>query len=230
MSEPFELVLEPIVVRRGRGPILELPELALASGELTAIIGPSGSGKTTLLHVLARILEPDEGRVLWRDAHGDHRLRRRQSVLVPQAFGLVAALTVAENIALALKLRGERASDRSPLVRDALASVGLDGLANRLVGELSGGQQQRVAVARALAVDSPILIADEPTSELDPDNRALVLDLLLERARSDPLVVLASHDPLVAERAHRTLELAEGRLVDDRWTPESQRNGSPEQP
>jgi len=219
MSEPFEVVLKPLVVEREGRVIVELDALCFSSGELVTIVGPSGSGKTTLLHVLARIVKPNAGRVLWRDARGTRALRRRETVLVPQAFGLVGALTVGENVAMALKLRGVRASDRSPLVRETLELVGLEGLASRLVRELSGGQQQRVALARALVVDVPILIADEPTSELDPDNRSAVLALLLARATQGQLVVLASHDPLVAEHAHRRLELDEGRITSDRWHP-----------
>jgi len=219
MSEPFELLVEPLRVDRGGARILELPMLTLTSGEVVGVMGPSGSGKTTFLHVLARILEPDEGRVRWKDAYGAHRLRRRATVLVPQAFGLVASLTVAENVALAVKLRGTRVSERSAVVTEALEAVGLEGLGTRLVRELSGGQQQRVAVARALAVDSPVIIADEPTSELDPDNRLRILQLFAARAFSGRLVVLASHDPSVGEVAHRILELADGRLATDRWCP-----------
>lgn len=198
------------VVRDGRR-ILAVEELEVSSGRMTAVLGPSGSGKTTLLHVLAGLIRPDGGAVELVEGESSRPLRRGDGALVPQAFGLVAALTVAENVALGARLAKRRLGDGA--ITHALAEVGLDGLERRLVRELSGGQQQRVAVARALVLAPAILLADEPTSELDAGNRERVLELLRALAANGSLVVVASHDPVVAETASAVVALADGELA-----------------
>jgi putative ABC transport system ATP-binding protein len=198
------------VVREGRR-ILAVDGLEVLSGRVTAVLGPSGSGKTTLLHVLAGLIRPDGGTVEVFGPGAARPLRRGDAALVPQAFGLVAALTVAENVALGARLARRRLDDGA--IARALEEVGLDGLGRRLVRELSGGQQQRVAVARALVLAPPILLADEPTSELDAANRERVLELLHALASSGSLVVVASHDPVVAATASAVVALADGELA-----------------
>jgi putative ABC transport system ATP-binding protein len=198
------------VVRDGRR-ILALEELEVSSGRVTAVLGPSGSGKTTLLHVLAGLIRPDGGVVELVEGESSRPLRRGDGALVPQAFGLVAALTVAENVALGARLAKRRLGDGA--ISHALEEVGLDGLERRLVRELSGGQQQRVAVARALVLAPAILLADEPTSELDAGNRERILELLKALAANGSLVVVASHDPVVAETASAVVALADGELA-----------------
>ncbi|WP_298212541.1 heme ABC exporter ATP-binding protein CcmA [Ferrimicrobium sp.] len=212
MGEVMTVEVTDLVVRRDSMQILSVPELRLEAGELVAMIGPSGSGKTTLLHTICGLVRPDEGRVelVESDAHR-RSADLHDTALVPQAFGLVAALTVAENVELGRKLwRG--GGDLHP-VEELLAVVGLDGLAHRLVRELSGGQQQRVAIARALAVAPRILVADEPTSELDAGNRERVMELLVAHAQAGNLVIVAAHDQTITEYATRSLTLADGEIV-----------------
>ncbi|WP_298335680.1 ATP-binding cassette domain-containing protein [Ferrimicrobium sp.] len=212
MGEVIGVEIRDLVVRRGATQILAIRELDLVVGELVALIGPSGSGKTTLLHTICGLVRPDQGHVQLIES--DQRRREadlHDSALVPQAFGLVAALTVAENVELGRKL-WKGGGDLRP-VEEFLEVVGLDGLANRLVRELSGGQQQRVAVARALAVGPRILVADEPTSELDAGNRERVMELLLGHAKAGNLVLVAAHDQTITEYATTSLSLADGELV-----------------
>ncbi|KJE76707.1 ATP-binding cassette domain-containing protein [Ferrimicrobium acidiphilum] len=211
MSEVVAVEVEDLEIRRGSVQILSIPELRYEVGEMVAMIGPSGSGKTTLLHAICGLVRPDSGSVELVMADG----RRRSAdlldtALVPQAFGLVAALTVSENVELGRKLWRGAGSLRP--VDELLGMVGLDGLSERLVRELSGGQQQRVAVARALAVAPKVLVADEPTSELDAGNRERVMELLVGHANAGNLVVVAAHDQAITEYAHRSLALADGLL------------------
>lgn len=213
MTELVAVEVRELEVRRGSVRILSIPELRYQVGEMVAMIGPSGSGKTTLLHALCGLVKPDNGSVELVMGDGSRRSADLEATaLVPQAFGLVAALTVAENVELGRKLWRGAGSLRS--VDELLAMLGLDGLAHRLVRELSGGQQQRVAVARALAVAPSILIADEPTSELDAGNRERVMELLVGHANAGNLVVVAAHDMAITEYANRSLALADGMLVD----------------
>jgi len=199
------------VVRDGRC-ILRIDALELFPSRLTAVLGPSGSGKTTLLHVLAGLIRPDGGTLELRFEDGSSGpLRRGDAALVPQAFGLVAALSVAENVALGARLAKRRIDHAA--VAKVLEEVGLDGVERRLVRELSGGQQQRVAVARALVLAPRILLADEPTSELDAGNRERILHLLEDLASKGAMVVVASHDPAVAEAASAVVALADGERV-----------------
>ena len=174
------------------------------AGESLAIVGPSGSGKSTLLAVLAGLRAPDRGEVeLTADG---------PTAIVLQGHGLVGLLTAAENVELALRARGTGGAALVQRSAEALAAVGLDAVADRLVGDLSGGQQQRVGVARALVSDPTVLLADEPTSELDGATRDAVLTRLLAVPARGGLLVLATHDPAVAARCTRTLQLVDGRI------------------
>jgi putative ABC transport system ATP-binding protein len=171
----------------------------VSSGERLAVLGASGSGKTSLLSLLAGLAQPAAGEMTLDGRPLDGEGRRRFAIVL-QGYGLVSLLTAAENVAAALRAAGRPPRDALATAHEALESVGLRGLADHLVEELSGGQQQRVAVARALALQPDVLLADEPTAEQDPVFRALVLSRLLEVADRGGILVLATHDPEVAER------------------------------
>jgi len=184
-------------------------------GEVTALSGPSGSGKTTLLSVAGGLLEPSRGTTsyagspMWR-GNGDPR---PEVAFVLQVYGLVPILSARENVAIALRARGLSPRDADERADEELTRFFIGDLGDRQVEELSGGQMQRVACARAFAVSPEILLADEPTSELDEGNREHVMDQLRVEAARGAIVVVATHDPAVVEASDRTLVLDEGRLV-----------------
>ena len=197
-------------------------DLDVDSGEVTALVGASGSGKTTLLNLLSGIDDPDSGRVLIDDidihARGEPArtlFRRHHIGFVFQFFNLIPTLTVGENIALPMELIGldeERARRR---VDDLLTRVGLDGMASRFPETLSGGEQQRTALARALAHKPKLLLADEPTGNLDETTGAQVIALLSELARDQGTTLLmVTHSHAVANAADRVLQLQHGQLSD----------------
>ena len=206
--------------RVGTGEVVALDQvdLAVAPGEVVAVVGPSGSGKSTLLHLAAGIDVPDDGQVRFdgRDlarlsASARARLRRRGIGLVFQFFQLLPGLTAQENVELPLVFDGDPAA--GPLAQRMLANVGLADKAARLPGELSGGEMQRVAVARALVAGARLILADEPTGNLDSATGTVVLDALLAAARdARAALVLVTHDMAMASRADRTLSLNDGRF------------------
>ena len=193
-------------------------DLAVAAGEVVAIRGQSGTGKSTLLHCLGLLDRADAGVIrldgqdlagLTSAAAAGHRARRIGFVF--QAFHLLPEFTVRENILMSSRTAG--IVDGGPRADDLLARVGLAGRGSQSVTTLSGGERQRVALCRALLPRPALLLADEPTCNLDPATAETVLGLLLDLARADgAAVVLVTHDPLVAARADRRLELAQGRL------------------
>jgi putative ABC transport system ATP-binding protein len=179
-----------------------------------AVTGPSGSGKTVLLHTVAGLIAPTRGEVLLDGmalAVGDDGGCVIGVVL--QSHGLASGLTAEENVALPLQARGLHPDETARRCREALATVDLDGAARRVVDDLSGGQRQRVGVARALAMEPDILVADEPTAELDPANRSRVLSLLLD-GPPGRIVLVASNDPEVAGACDEVVHLRDGRIVD----------------
>jgi putative ABC transport system ATP-binding protein len=196
----------------------------ILAGQFTAIMGPSGSGKSTLMNLAAGLDDPTSGEV-WLDEHGLHLLgdeertvlRRTHVGFVFQAFNLVPTLTALENVVLPFDLAGRRLTpgDRDwvdQLVRD----LGLAERVHHQPGELSGGQQQRVAIARALAGRPSVVIADEPTGNLDTRSSREVLDLLVTAvATYGQTIAMVSHDPVAASRADRILLIADGRIVGD---------------
>jgi putative ABC transport system ATP-binding protein len=206
--------------RRGDERVQALAELSLtiAAGELVALVGPSGCGKSTALNLVAAVDRPDRGtvRVCGLDvgsaAEGELvTLRRRSIGMVFQAFHLVPHLTVEENIALPLALDRRRDPDRE---LDLIDRVGLGHRARHYPSELSGGEQQRTAVARALVHRPRVVVADEPTGNLDSRTGAAVIELLDELRRSEgAALLLATHDARIAAAADRVCELADGRLV-----------------
>lgn len=183
--------------------------LEFAGGVPVAVTGPSGSGKSALCLVLVGAVEPTGGAVLV-DGHPISSRGREGTGLILQVHGLVGGLTAIENVALPLLARRRPADDALDRSMRALASVGLGEDGHRVVDELSGGECQRVGIARALAGDPDVIVADEPTAELDPDNREIVLEILLAAADQGKIVVVASDDPIVISRFPVVIELAEG--------------------
>jgi putative ABC transport system ATP-binding protein len=200
-----------LAYRRDGQQILAGVSVAVHPGERLAVTGPSGSGKTSLLTLLAGLDSPSSGEVYIDGTRLTGVAGPRQGVaLVLQGYGLVSLLTAAENIEVALRAAGWAPPRAAAAAREALSQVGLDAHADQLVEELSGGQQKRTAVARALALKPKPLIADEPTAELDPASRTLALARLFEVATGGGALVLATHDPEVAERCDRLLDLRPG--------------------
>jgi putative ABC transport system ATP-binding protein len=203
---------------------LQNVELDVRRGEMLAVVGVSGSGKSTLLHLLGGLDTPDAGtiRVDGRELSGltsyERALYRRTVVgFVFQAFHLVPSMTAEANVALALTLQGIYGAERKRLGAEALRRVGLGERAGHRPGQLSGGEQQRVALARAIAHRPPLLLADEPTGNLDHATGAEVVALLQEiRAESGTTVVVVTHDEETARRvADRVVRLRDGRVAED---------------
>ncbi len=196
--------------------------LQVESGQFVAIQGPSGSGKTTLMAIMCGIEPPDAGTVnllgheLARLTVAERaRLRRLKVGMVFQSFGLVHALSVGENVALPLALDGVSPAARVERAHAALASVGLDDVADKRIDELSGGQRQRVGVARAIVSGPEIVLADEPTGSLDDETATSILTLLRERtAALGAGLVLVTHDPLSAAAADRHYQMRDGHLTE----------------
>jgi putative ABC transport system ATP-binding protein len=197
-------------------------DLTIGAGESVAIVGPSGSGKTTLLQLLGALDRPSDGELLFegRDIGrlGDRDLSElRLDVLgfVFQQFNLIPTLTAAQNVEIALAPTGTSRDGRRNRVLSLLASVGLAERADHVPSKLSGGEQQRVAIARALANDPHVLLADEPTGNLDSTTGSEIIDLLLSLSRDERrrTVILVTHDDDVAARAQRVVRMLDGRLV-----------------
>jgi putative ABC transport system ATP-binding protein len=186
--------------------ILDDVDLEVGPGECLAVVGPSGSGKTSLLALLAGLAAPNAGSVTL-DGRPVEEVSHADLAVVLQGYGLVSLFTAAENVEAALRAAGRDPREVGEEAAAALDSLGLSGHEEQLIEELSGGQQQRVAVARALALRPQLLIADEPTAEQDKASRQLVLDRLFDVRHRDGSLVLATHDPEVAERCDLILEL-----------------------
>jgi len=196
--------------------------LEIREGEYVAINGPSGCGKTTLLSILGLLDTPSEGSYLLEDKPVANltpaeraRIRNRRIGFVFQAFNLIGDLTVAENVELPLTYRGMSGGERTKRVQQALEKVGMSHRAKHYPVQLSGGQQQRVAVARAVVGDPAILLADEPTGNLDSTNGEAVMELLRALHRAGATVCMVTHDPRYAKHADRSIHLFDGRVVDE---------------
>ena len=198
-------------------------DLLVEPGDFVAMAGPSGSGKTTVLNLLGGLTRPTRGRI-WIDGEEVSdmrdrdlaRLRLERIGFVFQAYNLLPVLTALENAEFTLLLRGTPAEERHRRVMDLFREMGLDGLEDRRPGRLSGGQQQRVAVARAVAGDPALVLADEPTANLDTATSAALLDVMgrLNRERGTTFV-FSTHDPRVMERARRLIHLVDGEIESD---------------
>ncbi len=223
-DRPAVLRAQGVVRRLGGRPVLRGVSLTLAPGERLALLGPSGSGKTTLLNCLGGVDRPDEGRIEFSgmslgtlDADGLASLRRHRIGTIFQFFHLLPTLTAAENVELPLQLNGVPAMERLARVTRLLERVGVTHRAEARPAQLSGGEMQRVAIARALAHRPDLLLADEPTGNLDTRNGANILALLRELSEeSGTALVLVTHSTEAAAICHRELELRDGEVVAER--------------
>lgn len=196
-------------------------QLHLAPGEMAAVVGPSGSGKTTLLNILGCLDRPTAGRYLLdgqpvegMTARQQALVRNRKIGLIFQQFHLLPGLSAEENAALPLTFRGIPLRQRREAARQALEQVGLGARWGHRPGELSGGQQQRVAIARVLCADPSVVLADEPTGNLDPESAAAVMDILCRLHRAGKTVVIITHDAAVARIAPRLFRMESGCLTE----------------
>jgi len=196
--------------------------LDISKGEYISIAGPSGCGKSTLLAILGLLDSPSDGAytlngkpVQGLKLSERARIRNREIGFIFQAFNLIGDLTVYENVELPLTYRGMPSSERKKRVHEALERVGMSHRVKHYPSQLSGGQQQRVAVARALGGDPSILLADEPTGNLDSANGEQVMDLLRELHRSGSTICIVTHDPRYARYADRSIHLFDGRVVEE---------------
>lgn len=229
MTQPAMLELTDVVkeYRIGKQPVRALDgiDLRLESGEFTSVIGPSGSGKSTLLHMLGALDRPDSGSIRFRgeeigdlDEERQSEFRRHRVGFVFQFFNLLPTLSAWENVAVPKLLDGTGLRRAEPQARELLERVGLAARAEHRPAELSGGQMQRVAVARALIMDPPLVLADEPTGNLDSKTGASILELLAGVAESGNSVVMVTHDRGAADYCDRVITLGDGRIGSDERT------------
>jgi putative ABC transport system ATP-binding protein len=197
-------------------------EMDIKKGEYVSISGPSGCGKSTLLAILGLLDTPTDGTytlngkpVSGLKLSERARIRNREIGFIFQAFNLIGDLTVYENVELPLTYRGMPSSERKKRVQEALDKVGMSHRMKHYPSQLSGGQQQRVAVARALCGDPLILLADEPTGNLDSANGEAVMDLLRDLHRNGATICMVTHDPRYAKFADRTIRLFDGRIIEE---------------
>jgi putative ABC transport system ATP-binding protein len=199
-------------------------DLCIEGGEFSALVGPSGSGKTTLLQIIGLLDQPTSGNVcingkdvtnLNRDQRAD--LRRGTIGFIFQFFALIPTLTAYENVEMPLLLNGSKPAERRERANEMLAAVGLSDRAHHRPDQLSGGQQQRVSVARALAIRPSLILADEPTANLDTENGRQVMELMQRlNQETGTTFVFATHDPRVIKFARRVVTLRDGLIVEDR--------------
>ena len=196
--------------------------LEIERGEFVSISGPSGCGKSTLLAILGLLDSPSEGRYVLNGNPVEQlrpaeraRIRNREIGFIFQAFNLIGDLTVSENVELPLTYRHVPGAERRKMVREALEKVGMAHRQKHYPSQLSGGQQQRVAVARALVGEPSILLADEPTGNLDSANGEAVISILRELHRAGSTICMVTHDPRYAQYAGRTVRIFDGRVVEE---------------
>jgi putative ABC transport system ATP-binding protein len=198
-------------------------DLAVDGGEFMALVGPSGSGKTTLLNIIGGLDAPTRGQVWIRDQEIGRlprsqlsRLRLREIGFIFQEYNLIPVLSAVENVEYVMLLQGVPDKERRERAESVLGEVGLEDYIHRRPTQLSGGQQQRVAVARAIVSKPAIVLADEPTANLDSRTGAALLDLMRDlNERHETTFIFSTHDPMVMERARRIVTLRDGKIVDD---------------
>jgi putative ABC transport system ATP-binding protein len=220
VRKTFEAENAPVRALRG-------VDLTVTSGEFVALMGPSGCGKSTLLNLVAGLDTPDEGeisvageQVSGRSEDDLARLRRRHIGLVFQFFNLLEGMTVLENVALPAVIAGRRRKMAETRARDLLDLLGIGDKASAVPGVLSGGQRQRLAIARALANEPTLLLADEPTGALDSEGGDEVIELLRRLHDGGQTIVLVTHDPSVAAAAGRVVRMRDGRIEDPEPVPD----------
>ena len=196
--------------------------LEIEQGDFVAIMGPSGCGKSTLLNIIGMLDNPTEGDYFFFDenvaphSEGQRSMVRKQNIgFIFQSFNLIEELSVAENIELALLYHNMPAAERKQRVANVMDRMGIAHRARHMPGQLSGGQQQRVAVARAVVGDQPLILADEPTGNLDSVHGQEVMELLRSLNNEGTTVVMVTHSPAHADYAHRTVNLFDGHIVTD---------------
>jgi putative ABC transport system ATP-binding protein len=201
---------------------LDEVSLEISEGEFVCLSGPSGSGKTTLLNALGGLDTPDSGEIRVGDFHLEQLgkgeladMRLHNIGFVFQAYNLVPVLSARENVEFVMQVQGVSAASRRQRVGEVLSEVGLSGMEGRLPAELSGGQQQRVAVARAIASRPRLVLADEPTANLDTRSAAQLMDLFVELNARGITFVIATHDTRVMGYARRLIKMQDGRIVSD---------------
>ena len=195
--------------------------LNVAAGEFLSIMGPSGSGKSTFLNIAGMLDDFEEGRYVLDGEDVSHlndnnrsRIRNEKIGFIFQGFNLIPDLNVFDNVDVPLRYRGFKTKERRVRIEEALETVGLGGRLKHFPSQLSGGQQQRVAVARAIAGDPKLILADEPTGNLDSQMARQIMDLLEELNRKGATIVMVSHDPQLAARAHRQIHLLDGKMIE----------------
>ena len=202
---------------------LDQVDLDIEEGSFVCLSGPSGSGKTTLLNAMGGLDTPDEGEITVGQYRVDQlskselaAMRLHSIGFVFQAYNLIPVLSARENVEFVMQVQGVPAAERGARVREVLAEVGLQGLEERLPGEMSGGQQQRVAVARAIANQPALVLADEPTANLDSRSAAQLMDLFVSLNRDRGITfVIATHDTRVMDYARRLIRMRDGKIVSD---------------
>jgi putative ABC transport system ATP-binding protein len=196
-------------------------DCSIGAGEFVSIIGPSGSGKSTLMHILGCLDSPSSGQY-WLDgedvatlsARALARIRNQKLGFVFQTFNLLPRATIWKNVELPLLYAGTSTSERRERALEALKRVGLDKRAKHRPNELSGGQRQRVAIARALVNNPSLVLADEPTGNLDQKTGSDIIDIFEELSQAGQTIVLVTHDPAIADRTHRRIKIVDGVIVD----------------
>ncbi len=211
----FEVGEEPVYA-------LKAVTLSITAGTYASIMGPSGSGKSTLLNIIGLLDRPTRGKYLFENVDTTHlsddeqaRVRREKIGFVFQFFHLIPRLTAAENIELPLILAGVNAGERKDRVRQTLTSLGIRDRSRHRPDQLSGGQRQRVAIARAVVMRPSIILADEPTGNLDRASGNEVIEILEELNRTRISLILVTHDPALGDRASRKLIMEDGKIVSD---------------
>jgi putative ABC transport system ATP-binding protein len=205
----------------GRVHALRGADFQIAAGEFVAIVGPSGSGKTTLLQMLGALDRPSAGTLLYRgkslpDLRDDAAYRAHEIGFIFQAFHLLPTFTAIENVLMPMFENDQSGSARTTRARELLKSVGLEQRINHFPSKLSGGERQRVAIARSLANSPSVLLADEPTGNLDSENAVHILDLLSDLHRQRRMtLILITHDMSVARRASRAIQMKDGHIIFD---------------
>jgi putative ABC transport system ATP-binding protein len=224
----MENVTKTYTLRRQTIVALDEATLDIPTGDFVSLVGPSGSGKSTLLLMLGGMLSPTSGRILldgqsMYDENSDGRARlRKQSIgFVFQTFNLIPYLSAAENVQIPLYLAGVASDEQNDRAIELLERVGLGDRLDHKPTELSVGQQQRVALARMLANDPTVILADEPTGNLDPETSEQIIGFFEDFHQEGRTIVMVTHDPKAAARAKRVLKLSAGKVVDDRETPKS---------
>lgn len=233
MTKPFRITAPPLIELRNATKIyghgeaqvraLDGVDLCIDEGEFAAVMGPSGSGKSTTMNIIGCLDQPTSGSYLFNgvevgglDRKQRALLRRNYLGFVFQGFNLLARTSAVENVELPLIYRGLRHAERRPLAMEALERVGLQGRARHTPGELSGGQQQRVAIARAIVTEPAVLLADEPTGNLDTKTSHEIMELLVDLNREQKITILmVTHEPEMVEYARRVVHFLDGRIASD---------------